>query len=228
MTGATPVIHLSVPTQEIHMSAIPERALASHKSNVEAVLAFQSTAFSAFEKLIDLNVRVARATIDEASSRTQELLSLKDPQQAMAYTASMAQPSAEKVVAYGKHVYDIISGVQAELARLSEAQISEQQQQIADALEQLAKNAPAGSESAVALLRSTLANASSAYDTLNKVARQAAEVAESNVTAATNATFEAADAAAESARVNSARARRAAGQAVNAAVNPSSNTPAAS
>jgi phasin family protein len=192
------------------MSAIPERAIASTKSNVEALLAFQSTAFSAFEKLIDLNVKVARATLDEASSRTQEFLSVKDPQQALAYTASLAQPSTEKAVAYGKHVYDIIAGVQAEIARLSEAQIAEQQQQIADAIEQLAKNAPAGSESAVALLRSSLANASSAYDTLNKVARQAAEVAESNITAATNATFEAADAAAETARSGSARARRAA------------------
>jgi len=192
------------------MSAIPERAIASTKSNVEALLAFQSTAFSAFEKLIDLNVKVARATLDEASSRTQEFLSVKDPQQALAYTASLAQPSTEKVVAYGKHVYDIIAGVQAEIARLSEAQIAEQQQQIADAIEQLAKNAPAGSESAVALLRSTLANASSAYDTLNKVARQAADVAESNITAATNATFEAADAAAETARSSTVRARRAA------------------
>jgi phasin family protein len=192
------------------MSAIPERAIASHKSNMEAILAFQSTAFSAFEKLIDLNVKVARATLDEATSRTQEVMSLKDPQQALAYTASIAQPSADKIVAYGKHVYDIIAGVQAEIARLSEAQIADQQQQIADALEQLAKNAPAGSESAVALLRSTLANASTAYDTLNKAARQAAEVAESNMTAATNATFEAADAATETARSTSARARRAA------------------
>ena len=159
------------------MSAIPERAIASHKSNIEAMLAFQSTAFSAFEKLIDLNVKVARATLDEASSRAQEMMALKDPQQALAYTASIAQPSTEKAVAYGKHVYDIIAGVQAEIARLSEAQMADQQQQITDALEQLAKNAPAGSESAVALLRSTLANASSAYDTLNKAARQAAEVA---------------------------------------------------
>ena len=198
------------------MSAIPERAIASHKSNIEAMLAFQSTAFSAFEKLIDLNVKVARATLDEASSRAQEMMALKDPQQALAYTASIAQPSTEKVVAYGKHVYDIIAGVQAEIARLSEAQIADQQQQIADALEQLAKNAPAGSESAVALLRSTLANASSAYDTLNKAARQAAEVAESNMTAATNATFEAADAASETVRANSARARRAATPATNA------------
>ncbi|QEI07034.1 phasin family protein [Pigmentiphaga aceris] len=199
------------------MSAIPERAFASHKSNVEAVLAFQSSAFSAFEKLIDLNVKVARATLDEASSRAQEILALKDPQQALAYTASIAQPSTDKVVAYGKHVYDIIAGVQAEIARLSEAQIAEHQQQITEALEQLAKNAPAGSESAVALLRSTLANASSAYDTLNKAARQAAEVAESNITAATNATFEAADAANETVRANTARAARRAAAATPAA-----------
>ena len=50
-----------------------------------------------------------------------------------------------------------------------------------------AKNAPPGSETAVAMMRSAVAAASSAYDSLSKAAKQAVEMTEANVSAATNA-----------------------------------------
>ncbi len=198
------------------MSAIPERVLATHKSNLDALLAFQSAALSGMEKLIDLNVKVARASIDEAAARTHEVLSLKDAQQAVSFTANAAQPNSEKLVAYSKNLYDIVSGVHSEFSRLTEAQIAAHQQQVADAVEQWAKAAPAGSESAVAVVRSAVANATSAYDTLNKAARQATEVAESNIAAAATAGFEAAQTAGETARAASARV----GKAASAVVKP--------
>src|SRR5690606_11551354 len=105
----------------------------------------------------------------------------------------------EKALAYGKHVYDIVSGVQGELAALAETQVASGQQQLSEVIDQFSKNAPTGSESAVALMKSSLATATSAYDSLAKAARQAAEVAESNMNVAANATFRAATEAAEAA-----------------------------
>jgi len=123
----------------------------------------------------------------------------------MAFTASLAQPNAEKALAYSKHVYDIMAGVQSEFAKLSEAQVAAQQQQMIDVVDQMSKSAPAGSESAIAMIKSSLATATSAYDSVSKAAKQAAEVAESNMTAATNATFKAAsDTAARTSRVRKA------------------------
>ncbi|MPS30708.1 phasin family protein [Pigmentiphaga sp.] len=174
------------------MFATPERALATQKAAFDALLAAQNTAFAGFEKLVDLHLKVTKATFEEASLKAQEAFSLKDGQEALAFVSALAQPNAEKALAYSKHVYDIVSGVQNEFARLGEAQVAEQQRQLSDVVEQLAKNAPAGSESALALLKSSLATATSAYDSVNKAAKQAAELAESNLTAAANATFKAA------------------------------------
>ncbi|GAA4328354.1 TIGR01841 family phasin [Pigmentiphaga soli] len=174
------------------MFATPERALASQKAAFDVILAAQNTAFAGFERLVDLHLKVAKATLDEVSLKAQEAFELKDGQDALAFTSALAQPSTEKALAYGKHVYDIISGVQTELAKLGEAQIAEGQRLVNEAVEQMAKNAPAGSESALALIKSSLATATSAYDSVSKAAKQAAEVAESNLTAATNATLKAA------------------------------------
>ncbi|SAI69141.1 granule-associated protein (phasin) [Bordetella ansorpii] len=180
-------------------NAIPQQVLARQKASINTLIAAQTAMFSGFEKLVDLNMKVVRATIDEVAQKSQQAAGLTDPQEVAAFGTSLVQPGAEKALAYGKHVYDIVAGVQTELAKLAEEQIAEGQQQVAEAVEQLSKNAPAGSESAVAMLKSSLATANSAYDSLTKAAKQAAEVAESNMNAAANATFKAATDAAEAA-----------------------------
>ncbi len=53
-------------------------------------------------------------------------------------------------------------------------------------LENLAKNAPAGSDAAVTAMKSALAAANTAYDSMSRVAQQAADVVEGNFAAATN------------------------------------------
>jgi phasin family protein len=192
------------------MSAIPEQVLARQKANVETLVAAHSALFAGFEKLVDLNLKVMKATFDELATTSQQAFAIKDPQEVAALASSLAQPSAEKALAYGKHVYDIVSGVQSELVKLGDVKVAEGQKQFSDAVDQMLKNAPAGSESAVALLKTSMATANSTYESVSKAARQAAETAESNINAATNATFKAASDAADAANKATARTRRSA------------------
>ncbi|MGO1765846.1 MAG: TIGR01841 family phasin [Advenella sp.] len=181
------------------MSAIPQQLIDRQKSALNAAVAFQGSLFNGFEKLVDLNLKVIKATLGEVAEQSQQVAGLKDPQEAAAYVSSLAQPNSEKAIAYSKHVYDIFSGVNNELIKLTEAQVAEGQQQFSESIDQLAKNAPTGSESAFALMKSSLATASTAYDSMNKAAKQAAEVAESNISAATNATIKATESATKAA-----------------------------
>ena len=190
------------------MSAIPQQVLNSQKAAIDTLVAFQGSMFSGFEKLVDLNLKVIKATLDEVSQKSQQVVSIKDPQEAAALTSALIAPGAEKAMAYSKHVYDIVSSVQADLSKLGESHVVEGQKHVSDAIEQFTKNAPAGSESAVAMLKSSLAQASSAYDSISKAAKQATEVAEKNLTAAANASFQAADQATEAVK-SATRGRRA-------------------
>lgn len=191
------------------MNALPQNIFDSHKASLNNLFAIQGAMLDGFEKLVDLNVRVLKASFDEVSQKSQEATQCQDAQQALAFSASLFQPRADQALAYGRNVYDVLSGIQLDLTRLTETQLAQFQQQLADAIEQLAKNAPAGSEGAVALLKSSLASANSAYDAVAKSARQAAEAAESNIAAATDATMKAATQAAEAGQ-SATRARRAA------------------
>ena len=191
------------------MSAIPQNVLANQKAALNNLLAIQNTFFTGFEKLVDLNLKATKAAFEGVAQKSQEAIELKDAQEALAFTSGLVRP--ESVVAYGKDVYEILSDVQGDLSKLTEAQLSTGHKQVAEAIDQFAHNAPTGSESAVALMKSSLATATSAYESVAKAARQATDVAESNLNAVTNATLKAASDAAQASSGKAApRAKRAA------------------
>ena len=189
------------------MSAIPQQVINSQKAAIDALVSVQGSVFAGFEKLVDLNLKVMKATLDEVSAKSQTVVGIKDAQDAVALSSNLLQPAAEKAMAYGKHVYDIVASVQADLAKLSESHLAEGKKNVSDAIEQFSKNAPAGSESVVAMIKSSMAQANTAYDQVTKAAKQAAETAEKNMTAAASATFKAASDAADVAK-SATRARR--------------------
>ncbi|MGB2819158.1 MAG: TIGR01841 family phasin, partial [Burkholderiaceae bacterium] len=133
--------------------------------------------------------------------KTQALLSAKDAQEMFALSTGNAQPSLEKAVSYSRTVYGIANGANAEVSRIVEAQIAESNKKLAQLIDFAAKNAPAGSEPAVTAFKSAVAAANTAYDTFAKATKQAVEMAESNVAAATSATMKAANGATEAVKV---------------------------
>ena len=93
------------------------------------------------------------------------------------------QPAAEKAAAYGRYVYEIAASTGAEVSRVAEAQAAEAQAKFMAIVDTAVKNAPAGTENGVALIKSAVAAANNAIETAQKAAKQAAEVAEANFNA---------------------------------------------
>lgn len=184
------------------MATVPKQLLEQQKTAVNNIVAAQNALFTGFEKLVDLNLKLIKATLDDVSQTSQQATEAKDPQEAVALLSALAQPATEKAATYSKDVYQIVTQVSNELLQLSESHVTEVQKNLSESIDQLAKNAPTGSESAIALLKSSLATANNAYDSLNKAAKQAAEVAENNLAVATAATVQATE------QVSKAAARR--------------------
>lgn len=188
------------------MSATPQSLLSSQKAAIDHLLAVQGTFFDGFEKLVDLNLKATKAALEDAAQKSQEATELKDAQELFAFTSAFVRP--DQAVAYGKDVYGIFSELQSRLSKLADEQLEKGQQQVAEAVDQFARNAPTGSEGAVALLKSSLATATNAYESASKAARQAASAAESNITAATDATLKAASEVSKAAVKSAPRAAR--------------------
>ncbi len=109
-----------------------------------------------------------KSTLAEGQENAQRVLSVKDAQELLALQASLAQPVAEKVLSYDCHLYEIASSTQAEFARVAEEQYEDQNRKVQTLVENVAKNAPAGSETAVAVMKSAIT-----YETIHKASKLA-------------------------------------------------------
>jgi phasin family protein len=167
------------------MYVTPEQIQAANKSNVETFLAVANAQFAALEKLATLNATAVKGAFEDSINNTRALLGAKDVQEFVSLQNTFAQPTMEKVIAYSKSVYEVATDANAELSKVAERRVAEWNENFVSLLDKVSKNAPAGSDVAVAAVKSMLAAANSAYDNMNRVAKQATEIAEANVSAAT-------------------------------------------
>jgi phasin family protein len=170
------------------MMLTAEQIMASHKANIETLFGLTHKAFEGVEKLVELNVQATKAALAEAGNHAQAVMGVKDAQELMALQAGMVQPLAEKTAAYSRHLYDIATAAGADLGKTLESQTADAQKQVMGLVDSATKNAPAGFETAVAVMKSAVAAANNAFESMQKAVKQASDMAETNFkTAATTA-----------------------------------------
>lgn len=170
------------------MISSAEQFTSAARSQIEAQLSLTTTLtdkmIESMEKMMGLNLQAAKATLEASVNNAQKILSAKDPQEFFSITANQAQPQAELAMTYGRHLASIASSTQMELSKAAETQIAENNRKLNSMLEEATKMAPAGSESAIAMMKSALENASSGYEQITKSTKMAVEAMESNMNAA--------------------------------------------
>ncbi|MEI6769351.1 MAG: phasin family protein [Betaproteobacteria bacterium] len=163
------------------MNLTPEQIVAANKSNLETLVGLTSKAFAGVEQLIELNMAAAKSTLADSHSNAQTVMSVKDAQDLLSMQASMFQPLAEKMVIYNRHLYEIATTSGQDVGAVVQEQFAKSQQLYQDMFENMAKNAPAGSESAVAAFRTAVSAGTSALESVQKAVKQATDMVDSNV-----------------------------------------------
>lgn len=167
------------------MYVTPEQIQNTSKASVDSLLSVASAQFSAFEKLAALNSSALKGAFEDAIANARALAGAKDPQEFVSLQAAFAQPAIDRAISYSKSVYEVTAQANGEFSKLAEKRVAEWNAAFASVLDQAVKNAPAGSDVAVTAVKQMLAAANSAYDNFNKAAKQATEIAQANVVAAT-------------------------------------------
>jgi phasin family protein len=166
----------------------PENLSAASKANLEAQVALLSNLtnkyFEGVEQIVDLNLSSLKKTLEESSATAKQFFAAKDAQEFFALAAAQTQPSTEKSIAYGRHLAGIATSFNAEVTKAAESQIADTSRKVLELVEELTKNAPAGTENAIALVKSAIGNANAGYEQFSKASKQAAEVVEANITSA--------------------------------------------
>jgi phasin family protein len=177
------------------MFAFPDQFVALQRQSFESAQAIALASFAGFEKLTQLNVQAAKASLEENVQKGVSLFETKDIKALADSFADSAQPASDKFTAYARHVYEIANETGTEISKVVEQQFAEGNRQLTAAIEAVAKNSPAGSEGVVTLVKSAVTAANATWDQVNKASRQVVEMTEANVANATNAARVAAAAA---------------------------------
>lgn len=151
------------------------------------------TTVDSMSKFADLNISACKASLEESKTVTTQFLAAKEPQEALQLITALQQPTLTKVTAYNRHFANIASGAQTALSAAIQEQVKEASRHFTEVVDGAAKNAPAGSENVMAVMKAAIANANAGYDQFNKSTRQAAEVVQANVAASADQVTKAAE-----------------------------------
>lgn len=156
-----------------------EALAAANAANVEAMRSLANTSLKATERLMNLNLGLARTSLTLGADCAQPAKN-GDWRHLFSQQSNGFQKGAEEAVAYLRNVYDLSSEAQAEVNGLLSSRVDEMTDSVNSLLDVLAKSAPAGSENALAMLRSAFANGCSAYAQMVRSSQHAAAAANAN------------------------------------------------
>lgn len=170
----------------MHMNLTPEQIAAAQKANLETLSGLTNQALQSIEKLVELNMHIAKQSLGDSMSSAKKALEVKDIQQLLAHQAEAVQPMAEKIMAYSRHLYELAHETQASFTKSAEKEFQAGQKKINALVEDWTKNAPVGSDAAVNAMKQAIASATNVFETSQKAVKHAVEVAQSNFNSTSN------------------------------------------
>lgn len=143
----------------------------SRQSQTQLALAtsLAGTLFASTGKIANLNLQATRTGIDALFRPWYRMMTA--PGQAPATTSD--KPLGDFGLGYLMQLGGIASAAQLEAAEAAEIQLNQASRQLVALLDQLGRHAPAGSDAALALMKTAIDNTSSGFSQLNRSTRVA-------------------------------------------------------
>jgi len=168
------------------MKLTSEQMAAAQKANLETLSGLTNQALQSIEKLVELNMHIAKQSLGESMSSAKKALEVKDIQQLLAHQAEAVQPMAEKIMAYSRHLYELAHETQASFTKSAEKEFQVGQKKMNALVEDWTKNVPAGSDAALHAMKHAITSAANVFETSQNAVKHAVEVAQTNLSNATD------------------------------------------
>lgn len=169
------------------MSKAPEKLNELNQKAVEATAKMAQLSAEQGERLLKLQFDAMRHMLDDGLKGAKSLLEVRDPQQWGAVQQRNMQEMMKRFTDYSRSVQEVAGKTQKEIAELLEARTGAMNAQLQAMVDEMAKAAPPGSESAFAAMKQSLAAANALADNMKKTAEQFAKSAETAIKATTDA-----------------------------------------
>jgi phasin family protein len=159
------------------------------KTNVAQAARLAAIAIDNAERLAKLNYSTAKSALVYGAEEAEAATSANDIQGYLALGTKGAEAALERAVGYSRNLYELAFAARTQYVQVAEEASASYTKGMAAWVEKMSKSAPAGSEAVVDAFKSTLAVSTAALDQFQRVSKEAAELADASIRAATaNAT----------------------------------------
>jgi phasin family protein len=153
------------------------------RSSLESLADYGGALLEAGERLTELQLALGRAVLRDSADLAQAAARSQSARQLLSRFQATAQPAAERLLAYARDAYGVSSRFSAAASQISDAWIANANRRFCETFDAVVANAPAGSESAVAWIKSAVSTANGTFDAIKNASRQVAGVTESQLDA---------------------------------------------
>lgn len=102
-----------------------EHVAATHKTGLDALAELTGAALNSVEKLSELQFQTVRASLEDSTEQGKRVFDARSLHELSALQSEVSQPT-EKLVAYGRHLYQIAAGTHAEWRKVAQTRANEQ------------------------------------------------------------------------------------------------------
>ena len=120
-------------------------ALRAHiESQFDFMNEFSQKMLDALREISEMNLRLARQTIEGSIHAGRELSHVTDPMQFTQVAMKQLEPAAERLRVYQQHLLSALAGAQADLTRTAESRMPEASRRAGAAAEEMVRQATSG------------------------------------------------------------------------------------
>jgi phasin family protein len=193
------MLGVGIRLQEANMTDFQGQAAVAQQASLDFYFGLAGKLLEGGEKLVRLNLEMAKTALADWYQGVQDQLTKKDGQDVPGLQNALALPSVDKVLMYERQVAEIASTMQTELAEVVDTRYQHANRQVQWFVENVAQNAPVSSEAAIVFLKQVITLANAAHDSMHKAAKQTVDFAQSSLSVATEQAKEVASEVAEAA-----------------------------
>lgn len=117
-------------------------ALRSHlESQLDFMNEFSQKACDTLRQLSEMNLKLARQTIEGALHTSREMAACTDPMQLVQAATKQVQPATERLHTYQQHLLTLLSGAQAAFTQAAETKLPEVRRSASAAADEMLRHA---------------------------------------------------------------------------------------
>lgn len=162
----------------------PEKFIQIQISALTTCQSVAERSIDSLEKFSELNAQTARSSLEETLETFKTGLGVRDIKHFAGFSyTGMGQPVLEKAAHYTSSALHIAGEAAAAVNKIIEQKICERNQDLYSNIESLSRNAPAGTEGVITILKQATTAVNGAYDQFSRAIKQAAEIAEAQFSA---------------------------------------------